>query len=209
MKSLLCILALLGAPALAQEVATAPVVATPIPPIPSVTLDKGLIVTPVVVPFDSLRSMLGAQLWRYNVKASAPDTNVIVRFEVRTTGQKPEIWPFPLGVIKAGETELTFGLLPQGGTGLSDADTWRFNLSTRNPVNEPNNTVFNGGWPNPLKDFNSTQGTAEYIHPQGDYIVPETNGDIILKGYVDGTKEKPITKEIVLVLADQKPQSKN
>ena len=210
MKPLICALALLTmlAPAIAQTAATADVADSPILPIPSVTLDSGLLVTPVVVPFDSLRSMLGAQLWRFNIKATAPDTNVAVEFEVRTTGEKPERWPFPLGAIGAGETELTFGLLPQGGSDMSDADTWRFNLSTRNPANASNNTVFNGGWPNPLKNFKWTQGIAEYIHPQGDYILPETNGDIILKGYVGGTEEKPITKQIVLIFVGQTPQPK-
>ena len=210
MKPLFCALALCAmlAPALAQEAATAPVAASPIPPIPSVTLDSGLIVTPVVVPFDSLRSMLGAQLWRFNIKATAPDTNVAVEFEVRTTGEKPERWPFPLANIEAGETELTFGLLPQGGSDISDADTWRFNLSTRNPANASNNTVFNGGWPNPLKNFKWTQGIAEYIHPQGDYISPATNGDTILRGYVGGTEDKPIAKEIVLIFAHESAATK-
>ncbi len=214
MKPLFCALALCTflAPALAQDAATAPVAASQTT-IKSVTLDSGLIVTPVAIPFDALRSMLGAQLWRYNIKRPAPNTSFQMQLEVRTTGEETgdkirEKAAFSFMVEDEDEIEITFGLLPKGGSTFSNAEYWRVHFSGRRLSGKPFFSPTNGDIQNPLKDLKWERGEASGDGQIYNSSYPASNGDIVLQTYFGGTAEKPIVTKLVLVITAKTPQPK-
>ena len=200
MKPLFCALALLTmlAPALAQDAATAFDRERTRQEIPkTVTLDNGLLVTPVIVPYDDLGSMLDAQLWRFKIKPPAPDTFMQAQLEIRKTGEDiDKTYAFGFGFSE--EIELTFGMMPRGGSVFESADFWKVHFVPRLLSGELLFSTVNGELQNPIKDFKWK--TGESSGEDGAIARPLSNGDVVLKKYFGGTPEKPVVVELVLVL---------
>ena len=212
MKPLFCALALALslAPAIADEAATAsaPAIQTVAK---SVTLSSGLIVTPVAVPFDALRSMLDVQMWRFNVKPSTPNTFFQMQLEVRTTGEETGDKirkENAFGFLIEDETEVTLGLLPKGGSTFANAEYWRVHFSGRRLSGEPFFTPTNGDIVNPIKDLKWERGEESGDGQIYNSSYPAPNGDIVLQTYFGGTAEKPVVTKLVLVLTAKTPTSK-
>lgn len=204
MKRFLCLLILLRAttPVWAQP---QPVVAD-VPAVPaapkSVTLDNGLLVTPVIVPRDDVRDMLDIKMWRFNIKPPAPGTWFQAQMELRTTGKTPDEMN-AIGMGLSDETELTFGILPKGGSMFSNAEMWRIHFATRSLGGKTPDIPSDGDRINPIKDLEWTGGTEV---TSGHAAKPLPNGDILLMQFRSGTKENPILTELVLVLTAKTPE---
>ena len=167
----------------------------------TVTLDNGLLVTPVRVPYDDLSSMLDAQLWRFRIKPPAPDTTLQAQLEIRKTGEETgekidKRNAFGFGFSE--EIELTFGMLPRGGSIFENADFWKVHFVPRLLSGELLFSSVNGELENPIKDFKWEHG--ESSGEDGVIARPLPNGDVVLKKYFGGTPEKPVVVELVLVL---------
>ena len=204
MKPWLCALALLAlsAPLRAQTGDVAPPADQPQQEVPkAVKLDDGLIVTPVIVPYDDLSSMLDVQMWRFNIKPPATDTNFQAQLEVRKRGAESgdEIQHRnAVGFTLFEETELTFALMPKGGHGFTGADFWRVHFASRRLSGRTSFGPIDADLQNPMKDFRWDRG--EVSGENGAIAHPVPNGDIILQKYIGGTPEKPVTVELVLVI---------
>ena len=193
MKPLLCALALLilSAPLRAQTDAPAPKTDAP----QAVTLDNGLIVTSLAVPYGDLQQMADAEIWRFNIKPTAPNTYFQAQLELRTTGQDTQKLN-AFGITLAPENELTFGILPKGGSTFQNAEMWRVYFRMRDLATEHNWSPFKADRPNPIQNLIWTTGTGS--NPDGNKPLP--NGDVPLLSYKGGTKEKPVVTALVLVL---------
>ena len=213
MKPLICALALLTmlAPAWAQDTATAPVAASQTGTISAVTLDDGLVVTPVVEPYDDLSSMLDLHIWRFKIKPPTSDTYFEAQLETRTTGKeaKEDVQKRDVGGFRfdesAEEVKMTFGLLPKGGSTFTEAELWRVRFATRGLQGETLIPSLDTDMKNPLKNFRWTR--SEVSGQDDSFASPLPNGDILLAKYTGGTPEKPIVVELVLVL-NVKPKTK-
>ncbi len=208
MKPLLCALALLAlsAPLHAQtEAAPTEAPATQTQDAPkAATLDNGLVVTPVILPYDDLSSLLDVQMWRFNIKPQKPDIFLEARLEWRKTGE--DALPMGgIGFVLGNETELTFGTTPKGGSGFNDADFWRVHYAARRPSGEFDSPPFDIGVSNPTRGivWQKDAVSGQY----GAIARPSPNGDVPLQKFTAGTPENPTVAELVLVLT-AKPQPK-
>lgn len=208
MKPILCALALFTAlaPALAQDAATAPV-ATSQTTIKSVTLDSGLIVTPIATHYTDLERMMDVAKWQFLVEPPAPETRLNAQLELRVPG-KPTQQHNGYNIELYGKTEVTFGILPKGGSTFTNAEWWRIYFHARSLEAAPHtpnaDNDFGGDNVNLIKDMKFK--TYSMIGNNA-YEKPRPNGDIVLIQFFDNDANGIIVAELVLVLT-AKPKTK-
>ena len=210
MKHFFCALALstMLAPALAQE--TTFFDSVPTTP-PTITMKNAIVVTPIIVPDDDLRSMLDVQMWHFTVKAPAGGATPSARLELRVTGQTPKPLEFTDGgVLNRKNSDVVVGVAPVEGNDLSKAKQWKIYLRTKADPTDIFSAAGSNEIENPLKDlkFEITRTSAG-----AGYALPKTNGDIPLISLytvAENFDHPPtLTAEIVLVLTAETPQPKN
>ena len=178
MKLLLCALALFTAlaPALAQT--ESPFDNTPPAKPLEVTMKSGIVVTPIVVPDDDLRSMLDVQMWHFLVKAPEGGATPTAHLELRVPGKPPQILTTnDSGILDSESSDFVVGLAPANGTSLSKADKWKVYLRTRSNAADIFSASASNEEENPIKDL---QFVLSRYNAGTGYALPNPNGDIPL-----------------------------
>lgn len=177
MKPHLCALALCAflAPAIAQPSSFFD--SPPAKPV-AVTMKNGIVVTPIIVPDDDLRSILDVQMWHFTIKASADGATPTARLELRVPGQKPKPLEFTDGGVLAGKSsDCVFGIAPVNGNDLSKAAQWKIYLRTKADPTDIFSAAGSNEIANPLQDLKFE--ISRFSAGTG-YAVPKANGDIPL-----------------------------
>ncbi len=214
MKPLFCALALctMLAPAMAQEAATAPEDKTPVgvPYMPTVKLDSGISITPVLRTPSDLERMTDVHFWQFHLQLPATVTYVPARIYFRVPGKSQRlVGTGGLDFLK-GETDLIVGIAPVTCNSLSTAGEWKIYYRTQEIPEGPDKParVSSSVQANPIKDlkFESTRyGVGD------DYALPDNNGDAPLMSLYryernDQGNKEILVAELVLTFINQKPQ---
>ncbi|HEX8463824.1 MAG TPA: hypothetical protein VF627_04330 [Abditibacterium sp.] len=206
MKPLLCTLALFTmlAPALAQT--ESPFDQTPPAKPKAVTMKSGILVTPIIVPDDDLRSILDVKMWHFSIKAPAHSTAPVPRLELRVPGQPPQLFGFMDGFISNENSDFLIGIAPIGGTSLSKAAKWKIFYRTRSDATSQFTASASDEEDNPIKGLNFM--IARYNAGTG-YALPNPNGDIPLISLYKFPAKRPgapiRVAELVLTFTATKP----
>ena len=201
MKPIFCALALslLLAPARAQNGAFFD--SPPVTPI-AVTMKSGIVVTPIIVPDDDLRSIIDVQMWHFTLQAPADGATPSAQLELRVPGQKPKSLEFnDGGVLDRKSSDVVIGMAPVEGNDLSKAKQWKIYLRTKADPTDIFSAASSKKIDNPLQDLKFE--ITRYSAGTG-YALPKINGDIPLVSLykvapnLDGPPT--LAAEIVLVL---------
>ena len=216
MKPILCALAFLItlAPALAQDAATVPVAAqVQSATLPSVTLDNGIIVTPIVRQSSDLEQMMDVKMWQFHVQRPTRGAVIQPQLQLREPGKEPRNLEGMTSFFGQEKTDMVVGIAPANASFLDSADKWKVYVRTRD-LQDTEPTMFDitstSEIGNPLKEaMKGLNSRSTDYKNNGRYALPGTDGVIPLVSYygaaIDGppmmtnADDLPLIAELVLV----------
>ena len=217
MKPILCALALCAmlAPARAQDVATAPVAA---PYVPTIQLDSGIRITPVLRPASDLEQMTDVHFWQFQLQLPAANTFTSARLELRAPG-KPTQLVSDNRTFLQHNADLLVGIAPIASESLSMADKWKVYCRLQETSKDSHKLGFSSASTHTpanllkeLRDLSDLKYRFQIISygNGGDYALPQANGDIpLITVYGKDSGDEPtLTGELILVLT-YKPAATN
>ena len=207
------------APALAQTDAPLPAKITA--PLASVTLDNGLVVTPVRRSASDAENIMDAKMWEFHIQSTSPAVIVTLYLELRVPGREPKRLDGSGSFFGQKNTDFTVGIAPANSSFLEYADKWKIYHRARDLAYEPgiDDIATTSETDNPLKEvIKGLNSRSTDYKNNGRYALPSTDGVIPLVSYYGAAIDAPpmmtddnlpLIAELVLVLDAQTPQPKN